>query len=83
MAIAKYVKAASDRKRYQIDYTDWLDTGEQVLVQSPAIIEWLEERHPNPPLLPADPGRSHTRFSQRRTRHRGAHRGLPECGQVP
>lgn len=31
MAIAKYVKAASDRKRYQIDYTDWLDTGETVL----------------------------------------------------
>lgn len=30
MAIAKYVKAATDRKRYQIDYTDWLDTGEQV-----------------------------------------------------
>lgn len=30
MAIAKYVKASSDRKRYQIDYTDWLDTGEGV-----------------------------------------------------
>lgn len=30
MAIAKYVKAATDRKRYQIDYTDWLDTGESV-----------------------------------------------------
>ena len=30
MAIAKYVKAATDRKRYQIDYTDWLDTGELV-----------------------------------------------------
>lgn len=30
MAIAKYVKATGDRKRYQIDYTDWLDTGEQV-----------------------------------------------------
>lgn len=30
MAIAKYVKAAGDRKRYQIDYTDWLDTGELV-----------------------------------------------------
>lgn len=30
MAIAKYVKAATDRKRYQIDYTEWLDTGEQV-----------------------------------------------------
>ncbi|MEY5099356.1 MAG: maleylacetoacetate isomerase [Pseudomonadota bacterium] len=31
-----------------------LDTGEQVLIQSPAIIEWLEEQYPNPPLLPAD-----------------------------
>ncbi len=28
-----------------------LDDGE-VLIQSPAIIEWLEERHPMPPLLP-------------------------------
>ncbi|WP_019576567.1 maleylacetoacetate isomerase [Curvibacter lanceolatus] len=27
---------------------------EQVLIQSPAIIEWLEETHPKPPLLPAD-----------------------------
>lgn len=26
--------------------------GEQVLTQSPAIIEWLEERYPAPPLLP-------------------------------
>jgi maleylpyruvate isomerase len=25
----------------------------QVLIQSPAIIEWLEERYPEPPLLPA------------------------------
>lgn len=31
-----------------------LDTGEQVMIQSPAIIEWLEEMHPNPALLPAD-----------------------------
>jgi hypothetical protein len=30
MAIAKYTKAATDRKRYQIDYTDWLDVGETV-----------------------------------------------------
>ena len=30
MALAKYVKASSDRKRYQIDYTDWLDVGESV-----------------------------------------------------
>src|SRR5450830_831898 len=27
---------------------------EQVLIQSPAIIEWLEETHPKPALLPAD-----------------------------
>ncbi len=26
-----------------------------VLTQSPAIMEWLEETHPNPPLLPATP----------------------------
>ena len=31
-----------------------LDTGEQVLSQSPAIIEWLEEKYPTPALLPAD-----------------------------
>lgn len=30
------------------------DAGD-VLVQSPAILEWLEETHPNPPLLPKDP----------------------------
>lgn len=29
--------------------------GDTTLTQSPAIIEWLEERHPDPPLLPADP----------------------------
>ena len=29
--------------------------GDLPLTQSPAIIEWLEERHPNPPLLPDDP----------------------------
>lgn len=28
--------------------------GDLVLTQSPAIIEWLEERYPAPPLLPAD-----------------------------
>lgn len=31
-----------------------LDTGDQVLIQSPAIIEWLEETHPTPALLPVD-----------------------------
>lgn len=33
-----------------------------VLTQSPAILEWLEETHPTPPLLPADPvDRAHVR----------------------
>jgi maleylpyruvate isomerase len=32
-----------------------LDIGETVLTQSPAIIEWLEERYPAPSLLPAEP----------------------------
>lgn len=33
-----------------------------VLTQSPAILEWLEEAYPDPPLLPADPlGRARVR----------------------
>jgi maleylpyruvate isomerase len=32
-----------------------LDVEGHILTQSPAIIEWLEERHPTPPLLPSDP----------------------------
>ena len=31
------------------------DGEDGLLIQSPAIIEWLEERHPEPPLLPEDP----------------------------
>lgn len=33
-----------------------LEADGRVLTQSPAILEWLEEVHPDPPLLPADPG---------------------------
>lgn len=33
-----------------------LEAGGTVLTQSPAILEWLEETHPDPPLLPSDPG---------------------------
>jgi maleylpyruvate isomerase len=32
-----------------------LDDGGTILTQSLAIIEWLDEIHPEPPLLPADP----------------------------
>lgn len=31
-----------------------LEADGHVLTQSPAILEWLEERHPAPPLLPGD-----------------------------
>jgi len=31
MALQKYTKASTDRKRYQINYDDWLDTGEGLL----------------------------------------------------
>ncbi|MFM1817346.1 MAG: maleylacetoacetate isomerase [Pseudomonadota bacterium] len=34
-----------------------LDTGKEVLIQSPAIIEWLEEKYPEPRLLPCEPER--------------------------
>lgn len=32
-----------------------LETDGPVLTQSPAVLEWLEERHPEPPLLPTVP----------------------------
>lgn len=39
-----------------------LEVDGAVLVQSPAILEWLEEAHPTPPLLPVDPvDRAHVR----------------------
>lgn len=39
-----------------------LEVDGAVLTQSPAILEWLEETHPSPPLLPADPvDRAHVR----------------------
>jgi maleylpyruvate isomerase len=31
-----------------------LDIGEEILIQSPAIIEWLEEKYPSPALLPSE-----------------------------
>jgi maleylacetoacetate isomerase len=39
-----------------------LEVGGRVLTQSLAIIEWLDETHPEPPLLPKDPlDRAHVR----------------------
>ncbi|MDQ1154541.1 maleylacetoacetate isomerase [Brevundimonas sp. SORGH_AS_0993] len=39
-----------------------LQVGDAVLIQSPAILEWLEEAHPEPPLLPAGAAdRAHVR----------------------
>jgi maleylpyruvate isomerase len=35
-------------------FVPMLIDGDLVLTQSPAIIEWLEERYPHPPLLPAE-----------------------------
>ena len=32
-----------------------VETGGAVLTQSPAILEWLDETHPDPALLPGDP----------------------------
>jgi maleylpyruvate isomerase len=36
-----------------------LEAEGRVLTQTPAILEWLEERFPAPPLLPADPAARH------------------------
>ena len=33
-----------------------LESDERLMIQSPAIIEWLEERYPTPSLLPGDAG---------------------------
>jgi hypothetical protein len=30
-AVARYQKQSGERKRYQLDYSDWLDTGEYVI----------------------------------------------------
>jgi glutathione S-transferase len=32
-----------------------LVAGEEVIADSPRILDWLEEQHPEPPLLPAEP----------------------------
>jgi maleylpyruvate isomerase len=47
--------APAQRARNPQGFVPVLDTGDALLTQSPTIIEWLEETHPEPPLLPRDP----------------------------
>lgn len=44
--LARYVKAASERKRYQIRYDNWLDIGEQV-----ALVVFTINKVTVPPLV--------------------------------
>lgn len=46
--------AQVQRARNPQGFVPVLDTGDALLTQSPAIIEWLEETYPQPPLLPRD-----------------------------
>ena len=48
-------KAADYRARNPQGFVPTLEVGDLRLVQSLAIIGWLEARHPEPRLLPADP----------------------------
>lgn len=38
------------------DLVPVLESGETVLTDSMPIVAWIDERHPDPPLYPADPG---------------------------
>lgn len=55
--LAKSFKALNPQQLVPV-----LDTEHGAMIQSPAIIEWLEEKYPEPPLLPTEPdGRSRVR----------------------
>ena len=49
-------RAADYLQRNPQGLTPMLVDGDQAMTQSLALMEWLEETHPQPPLLPADPG---------------------------
>lgn len=34
MKLGTYIKTPSERKRYSLDYTDWLETGETIVTRS-------------------------------------------------
>ena len=48
-------RSDAHRARNPMGAVPVLDTGERMLTQSLAILDWLDARHPDPPLLPADP----------------------------
>ena len=53
---------AAHSSRNPMQLVPVLDTGDDVLAQSVAICEYLEELHPQPPLMPSDPvGRAQLR----------------------
>ena len=57
-SIARPTMSRSTRRSWS---RRWCDDG-QVLTQSMAIMEYLDETHPKPPLLPKDPvGRARVR----------------------
>lgn len=57
--VALHIRKPGDRKRLQAlnpqTLVPVLHDGENQLTQSLAIVEYLDETHPNPPLLPKDP----------------------------
>lgn len=47
-------KSAAHHARNPQNFVPALDIGNAILTQSPAILEWLDETFPDPPLLPKD-----------------------------
>lgn len=53
--VAREHKSEAHRARNPQGFVPALDVDGVILTQSPALLEWLEETHPAPPLLPSDP----------------------------
>lgn len=55
-------RAEAHREIHPQGFVPALDTGNGILIQSPAILEWIDETWPEPALLPGDPlGRARVR----------------------
>lgn len=53
--LASAQRSPDHRARNPQGFVPVVETDDAMLTQSPAIIEWLEETYPAPPLLPQDP----------------------------